>query len=281
MNHGYRTPVAALAAALLIALAPMFAVAADVATPANPLANPINAVNTARGTALATEVMAVAIIESQSENVGHDMDAEWQAVATGMGHTVTMLTQSALDALANLDGQDILIVSSGVIDLPANRVQTIADFTMSGRAVYLQGEFICTYSANLAFGTIVGDLGGSYSPAGTTSGLLEPMLVLGELATEPNSVPSFDGFWYGCAGTGDATLEPFLQYLDQSFGFIFTPPTPAYGPIIYTTDQDWIREADFRLTSVDLMENILTYLGAHSSVAVESTTWSDVRSLYR
>ena len=281
MDHGHRGHVVVGLAVLLWALIPSITTAGDAATPSNPQGDLVAAVIAAPGVTPMIETKAVAIVESRSVNPQYITDLQWRVVATAMGHTATIVEQTALDALANLDAEDILIVSSGVIDLPANRVQTIADFAMSGRPVYLQGEYGCDFPVNVAFGVIVGNLGGTYSPSGSVSGALEPMTVLGELATNPNSVPTFDGFYFGCAGSGDSSLLPFLQYNGQDFGFIFTPPVPAYGPIIYTTDQDWVREADFRPTSIALMQNILTYLGAHGSVAVESLTWSDVKSLYR
>ena len=111
--------------------------------------------------------------------------------------------------------------------------------------------------------------------------MLEPMTVLGTLGTTPNAVPTFDGFWYGCAGTGDATLAPFLEFNGQYFGFVFTPPNGGHGHVVYDTDQDWVREADTRPTSVDLMENILAFLADPGGVAVEGARWGDVKAMYR
>ncbi len=102
--------------------------------------------------------------------------------------------------------------------------------------------------------------------------MLEPMTVLGTLGTTPNAVPTFNGFWYGCAGTGDTTLIPFLEYNGQYFGFVFTPPNPSYGHVVYDTDQDWVRGADVLPTSVDLMEAFLAFLADPGGVAVEGVT---------
>lgn len=269
--------------ALIIIMLALAAVAAanDHASPVAPGETPTPAVATAGGGSLALTVRTVTIIESQSENSGHDMDAEWLAVATALGHTAAIAGQSTLDDVANLAGTDILIVSSGVTALPAARVATILAFLMDGGQVYLQGEYLCDFTTNLGFGSLVASLGGAYTPTGTVSGMLEPMAVIGSLGTTPNVVPTMMGFWYGCAGTGDATLTPFLEYNGQDFGFVFTPPNSAYGHIVYDTDQDWVREADGRPTSVDLMENILAFLADPGTVAVESARWGDVKAMYR
>ena len=274
-----RTHLFALAI-IMLALAAV-ATANDHASPVTPGETPAPAVASADGGSLALTLRNVTIIESQSENVGHDMDAEWLTVATALGHTAAIAGQSTLDDVANLAGTDILIVSSGVINLPAARVATILAFLMNGGQVYLQGEYLCDYTANLGFGSLVASLGGAFTPTGTVRGMLEPMAVLGPLGTTPNAVPTIVGFWYGCAGTGDATLTPFLEFDGQDFGFVFTPPNGVHGHIVYDTDQDWVREADTRPTSVDLMENILAFLADPGTVAVEGARWGDVKAMYR
>ena len=70
----------------------------------------------------------ISIIESQSFLSGHVMDIRWSAVVTSMGHTATILPQSTLDNNAFFATTDLLIVSSGVINLPANRVATYCNF---------------------------------------------------------------------------------------------------------------------------------------------------------
>jgi hypothetical protein len=42
-----------------------------------------------------------------------------------------------------------------------------------------------------------------------------------------------------------------------------------------------VRSADTLPTTVDLMENILTFLADPGSVAVESARWGDVKAMYR
>ncbi len=223
----------------------------------------------------------ITIIESQSINGGHDMDVEWEALATAMGHVATVVAQSTLDDIANLSGTDILIVSSGVIDLPAQSVQTIMQFMQETGPVYLQGEYLCDYSSNMAFAEIVNSMGGSFSSSGTVEGDLAPMAVNGYLASIPNSVPILYYFWYGCAGTGDSTIEPFLEYGGNYFGFIFTSPAYGDGDLIYTTDQDWVRENDLHPEGAALMENILNHLSANATVATDEMNLEGVKALYR
>jgi hypothetical protein len=109
--------------------------------------------------ALADGPHAITIIESQSANADHRMDLRWQERATAMGHTATIVNQEALDDIGNLAGTDILIVASGVIDLPPGRVQTILQFVESHGPAYLQGEYHPSYTSNLAFQEIVNTLG--------------------------------------------------------------------------------------------------------------------------
>ena len=77
----------------------------------------------------------VTIIESQSTNSGHDMDSRWQQVASGMGYSAGVAPQSTLDDISSLAGTDILVISSGVIDLPAGRRATIQQFVDQGGPV--------------------------------------------------------------------------------------------------------------------------------------------------
>ena len=223
----------------------------------------------------------ISIIESQSVEPHHNCDDRWQAVATSMDHTATIVGQNALNSIANFDGVHILIVSSGIAELPAWRVQIITEFVQSGRPVYLQGEYNCEYSpGNLAFSSIVTTLGGSFTREGVVSGDLQPMTVLGSLATQPNSVPTLPYFWWGCAGTGDATIESFLEYGGQSFGWIFTPPVDT-GRVVHTTDEDWISMANSDPAAIDLMENILAYLDNNVNTPVEQSSWGALKALYR
>jgi len=223
----------------------------------------------------------ITIIESQSSLSGHDMDVEWEAIALGMGHSATIVPQNTLDDISNLSGTDILIVSSGVIDLPANSVQTIMLFLQEKGPVYLQGEFLCDLSSNLAFMEIVTTMGGSFASSGIETGNLVPMNVLGDLAMMPNSVPTLPFFWYGCAGSGDATIEPFLEFEGNYFGFIFTSPMSGDGKLIYTTDQDWVKDCNLYPESTALVGNILQSLAAYVPVANDAVSFGEIKALYR
>lgn len=221
----------------------------------------------------------ISIVESQSVFPHHNTDLGWQTVAASMGHTATIVGQDALDNIANFDGVHILIVSSGLAELPTYRVQVITEFVQSGRPVYLQGEYNCDYDpGNVAFDDIVAALGGSFTRTGVVSGNLQPMSVLGSLAAQPNAVPTLPYFWYGCAATGDATIESFLEYGGQSFGWIFTPLADT-GRVLHTTDEDWIMTAS--PTAIAMMENIVSYLDSNVNTPVEQSSWGTLKALYR
>jgi hypothetical protein len=211
----------------------------------------------------------VTIIESRSANVGHDMDLEWFDLADSLGYIATIHPQTALEDSALLDTTDILIVSSGVIDIPAPRGKMILNFLKSGKPVYLQNEYLCTYSSNMLFKEIVDSLGGGVALIGTVSGDLKPMNVSGPLSNTPNQVDSLTYFWYGCNAAADSvTVIPFLEYGGNTFGFIFTPPNPSYGVLITTSDQDWVRNPSGYLPPLLLMENILHYLSTGGTVDI-------------
>jgi hypothetical protein len=206
----------------------------------------------------------VVIIESQSANTGHDMDIEWQAVASGMGFTATVSPQSTLDTTAFFATTDILVVSSGVITLSSSGITNIMDFVAAGGQVYLQGEYLPSYNTNIAFANIVNSLGGSFSLGTTWSGDLNPMGVSGVLSSTPNSVPSISYHWYGADGAAGALVTPFMHYSGADFGWIFD--APGGGRIVHNTDQDWIRST----TSPALLQNILTLLSENGfSISVD------------
>jgi gliding motility-associated-like protein len=199
----------------------------------------------------------IKIVESETFNSGHLMDSVWFNVAAGMGHTASIVPQTTLDNNSFFSTTDILIISSGVITLPANRVLTIQQFLQTGKPVYIQSEYDCgVYTTNAAFATIVGNLGGNFSWMGVVSGTLAPMNVLGSLATTGNTITPLSYFWYGCHGSGCANIENYLEYNGDYFGFIFCPPNPNYGRFITNSDQDWINQS----VSLPLMQNIITNL---------------------
>jgi len=199
----------------------------------------------------------ITIIESESYNMGHIMDQVWQTTATGMGMTATIDPQSTLYDTTFFSSTDALIVSSGVITLTSTQITTINEFMASGKNIYLQGEYDCSaYNTNSTFESMVNDNGGNFTLNGIVSGTLAPMDVLGTLSNTPNVVSPLSYFWYGCNGTACSYVEPFLEYNNQFFGFIFCPPQSTYGRVVFTTDQDWVNQS----TSIPLMQNILTLL---------------------
>jgi hypothetical protein len=210
---------------------------------------------------LSVSALNITIIESQSMNSGHNMDQVWLDVVTGMGHTAAIFPQTTLDDTNFFATTDILIVASGVIVLPANRVQTILQFLQNRGSVYLNTEYDTSFSPNQAFSYLVNTLGGSFQWRGTVAGTLIPMTVVGSLNNVSNNVPALvDDFWYGASATGCNGVEPFLLYNGYYLGYIYC--TPAGTRISTTTDQDWIRGA----TPNDklLLENIITNLSLSS-----------------
>lgn len=192
------------------------------------------------------------------------MDIAWESVLLGMGHTPTIAPQTTLDNTAFFATTDILIVSSGVIDLPANRINTIIQFLQSGKPVYIQSEYLPTYTTNQAFAFIVTTLGGSFNWTNLFSGDLQPMNILGTYSTTNNAVTSLGYYWYSVAGKGDCNTINYLEYGGEYHGFHYIPTNPSYGTLITNTDQDWINTIS--PASVDLMENIITHLISPPSV---------------
>lgn len=219
--------------------------------------------------------LSITIIESQSANSGHNMDANWLYVANLMGNSAIIEPQTTLDNTAFFAFTDILIISSGVIDIPISRRAIIQQFIEQGGPVYIQSEYLSSYQANETFQQIVTNLGGSFSWAETVSGDLIPMNIFGTISNTPNYVPSLSYFWYGCVGSGDATIEANMEYMGQNFGFIFTPANTSFGAVMTNSDQDWARtatEKDF------LMENILTYLSSMIQTDVKNNFASHIKS---
>ncbi len=200
---------------------------------------------------------SILIIESSSIIAGQNQDTVWLSVVDSLKHGCTIAQQTALDNSDFFSTTDILIISSGTIEIPSNRQNIISQFIQQGGQVYLQAEHQSSYSANQTFQSIVNALGGSFQWGNTISGDLNPMNVSGSLSNTPNSVPSLSYFWYGCTGSGDESIENYMEYDGQYYGFIFTPPNSKYGHVITNSDQDWARTgAENKL----LMENIITYL---------------------
>ncbi|MBK7762933.1 MAG: gliding motility-associated C-terminal domain-containing protein [Bacteroidetes bacterium] len=194
------------------------------------------------------------IIESQSYLSTDMMDTKWQGILATAGHTSSILPQSTLDNTSFFSATDILVISSGSIALPVNRVNTVLQFLQSGKNVYLQSEYDCSLSSNQAFAFLVNNLGGTFTWGGTTNGILQ-MNILGSVATTPNSVSNLSYFNFGCFGSG-CGVQYFMEQNTKFYGFFFCPSTPNYGSLLSSTDQDWINNS----SNPPLLENIIMHL---------------------
>ncbi|HEX2900973.1 MAG TPA: hypothetical protein VHS96_14745 [Bacteroidia bacterium] len=204
------------------------------------------------------------IIESQSGNAGHTMDLNWRTVLLGMGHNVTILPQTALDNTSFFGTTDVLIVSSGTITLPPGRVTTIRQFMQTGKSVYIQGEYLTSYTSNGAFATIANATGGTFALGTTIAGDLVPTTILNAYATTPNSVSSIGYHWYGATGSGCNNIEYFMRYSGNNIGYVYCPTNSGWGDVIQNTDQDWVRS----MTSPPLMQNIIFALISGNACSV-------------
>jgi hypothetical protein len=201
----------------------------------------------------------VTIIESLSGNPWAVQDTVWRSVATGMGYTATIVPQSTLDDTANLSTTDVLIVASGTISYTGtNHIQTIRQYVLSGRPIYIQSEYLGTFGGTIMFDSIMQTVGANFNWIGTIAGSLVPMNILGTFATTPNNIDTLNYFNYGYAGTGTG-VEKFLEYQGNYFGFCYSDPTCVKGTVITISDEDWA----WQNQSPDLMENVL-YRLAHS-----------------
>jgi len=199
----------------------------------------------------------IKIIESQSENTEHDMDINWQTAAANLEHEVEILPQVTLDDTLFFENTDILIISSGVISISQNRRDIIQQYVQQGGNAYIQGEYLSSYDSNQLFQQIVNNLGGFFEWGETVSGDLIPMNIMGVLSNMPNQITELTYFWYGNEGSGNETIENYLEYGGLYFGFIFTSPDNFSGEVISNSDQDWARS---RTENIMLMENIISRL---------------------
>jgi hypothetical protein len=228
--------------------------------------------------AIKSPAQNVTIVESSSN--GHVMDTVWRYYASQLGMNATIVPQSAIYNTSFFTSTDILIISSGVIILTDSQITTIEQFLESGKNIYLQGEYDCAfYNTNSTFETMVNSNGGIFSTDNIVTDNLVPMDISGVLSTTPNPVDSISYFWWGCAGTAGAYVEPYMRYNNQDFGFIFCPPQNNYGRVVYNSDQDWVQS----ITSPALLENILSFLASgksQCSVPVNEVTDDEAVSIY-
>ena len=200
------------------------------------------------------------------------MDENWQNIAISLGYNATIAPQTFLDDTTNLNNTDILIISSGLINLPEARQQTIKQFVEQGGNLYIQSEYLTNLPGNQLFHYLINNLGGSFNWDGELTGSLAPMNVVGDLVDNFNNVGAITYYWYGTYGSGDATIHSILEFDNLDWGFIFCPPAPTHGKIITTSDQDWVRT----LNSEELMANIITYLVAHMPLSALPTVAIDM-----
>ncbi len=191
------------------------------------------------------------IIESSTG--GHTMDVVWSNLLTSMGHTPTIAPQATLNTTGFFAGTHALIISSGTIALSGAAVTTIRQFVQTGKPVYIQGEYLPTYSTNIAFQTIVNATGGTFATGGTVNGSLVPTNILNLYSATPNIVTSLGYHWYGCTGSGCNNIEYFMRYGADNIGYVYCPTNGAWGDVIQSSDQDWVQQS----MSLPLMQNIV------------------------
>jgi hypothetical protein len=181
----------------------------------------------------------IIIVESQSTGVGQNMDDRWLAIAMANGHTAAIHPQTVLDNIANLATADILIVASHDVAVPANRIAVIREYLMSGRGVYMQGEYQATFQGNIAFEAVADGLGANFTwGAEVANGIT--MSVPGCLGSTPAAVPTMTQS-FGVTGSSAAPgFVPILNVAGGSpMGFAYC--RPGGGEVMVTTDKDLIR----------------------------------------
>ncbi|MBL7712125.1 MAG: hypothetical protein JNL13_06665, partial [Chitinophagaceae bacterium] len=189
------------------------------------------------------------------------MHTFWQNVASGLGHTALIVPVSILDDTDFFDTTDILIVSYGMTGaFNATQQDNIEKFLKTGKSVYIQGEYQTTYPGNVACSDIVTHLGGSFSWLGTVEGNLKPE-VIGSLSYKNDTTTALPYFWYGTTGTTSCNVMAFLATDSwQAVGWMFRPPNPSYGRLIFTSDQDWVLTSSSYAPAEKLMKNIVRHL---------------------
>jgi gliding motility-associated-like protein len=195
------------------------------------------------------------------------MDINWKSVSTELGQIATIVSQTFLDDYTNLSNTDILIISSGLIDIPDNRKATILQFVQNGGNVYIQSEYLVDLPGNATFKYLADNLGNTFNWQDEVTGNLNPMQIIGDLSNGIEDNAELTYYWYGTSGIGDANFIPFLKYNNKNWGFVYCPSVVTNGTVITTTDQDWVRTSN----NNGLMANILTTLLTSSSLSVLPT----------
>ncbi len=188
---------------------------------------------------------------------------QWENVATELGYNVSTVPRSILDDNSFFSTTDILIISGGTDSYTVAQLNVVKDFLASGKSVYLQGEYLTTYSNNQFFSQIIASYGDSFTWTGTVDGQLggANMTIVGSLSYLNNSITSLPYFWYGATGISTSTrLIPFVYNGTQPLGWMYNPVNASYGRLILITDQDWIGNVGLYPAVANLMKNILYHL---------------------
>ncbi|HTN18128.1 MAG TPA: T9SS type A sorting domain-containing protein [Chitinophagaceae bacterium] len=189
------------------------------------------------------------------------MDTYWQSIAAGLGHTAIIVPVSMLNNTDFFDTTDILIVSYGMTGaLTATQQNTIEQFLKTGKSVYIQAEYQTTFPGNVACSDIVTNLGGTFNWTGDETGDLKPE-VIGSLSYKNDTATALPYYWYGTTGTTSCDVMAFLVSNSwRAVGWMFRPPNPSYGRLIFTTDQDWVLTSPSYPAAQKLMKNIVRHL---------------------
>lgn len=208
-----------------------------------------------------TPTLVVTVVESQSYADWATMDETWRDQALAMGHAATIVPQETLDDIANLAATDVLIVPSGVIDLPEARVATIQAFVASGRGAFLQAEYLNSFTPNAAYASIVNALGGSFAWTTELTGQLAPVDVVGCVGTYPETVPTISEFYYGVTGTAGTGVSVLVSRQTDATPLGFSFCRTGGGMLMTTSDGDFVRNQN----PVEFMTNVITRL-AHADI---------------
>jgi hypothetical protein len=222
-------------------------------------------------TSVLNNILKIGITSSTSINELHKMDTIWTIAADTMGFPSEIIAIDSLSQFSSLSRFDVIIVSSGVMDMTPAYINSLLQFIKSGKSVYLQSEYSGELSTNMAFKSIVDSLGGSFTWGNSVYGDLNPVTILGTFATTPYNTSIISFYYCAAEGTGDATITPFLKKDQSNIGFLFKPSNNHYGEVITQTDQDWIN----RRYNTALMANILySFQLRAASVPVELTSFT-------
>ncbi len=223
--------------------------------------------------ALFSQAAKIAVLESQSVHTLHNMDENWLATATNLGHDASIVEQSFLDDYANFADYDVIMTSSGLIEIPDNRKANLYQFIQNGGNVYIQSEYLVDLPGNTTFKYFADNLGNVFNWEGEATGQLAPMEISGELANSITDGTVMDYYWYGTYGSGDANFEAFLTHDSKSWGFLYCPPVMGYGKVVTTSDQDWVRIDAKNSLMVSIIEYLSqdNQLGTMPTVSIDAT----------